>query len=231
MLGMIVVTSMYLRGSCVPLIYLQQVKKFLMEAKLPDPRPLIHVCDRHDFIEEMTGYLYKSSLQKYIEVRIPTLPTYPPPVSLYHDVKTLLRHVFFVLCVCQTTSTFVARRRASLQYSEFVCMNVLCRSGVDVCIACEVCTFVLICLAHHKRKNTACVFWGGVNTTVVWSLIKNEEKWRAKLKKRLRSSPIQHMTNRTQGRRGCISCPQYAVELCAFCVYFWRFDTWRRQLV
>ena len=46
-----------------------QVKKFLMDAKLPDPRPLIHVCDRHDFIEEMTGYLYKSSLQKYIEVR------------------------------------------------------------------------------------------------------------------------------------------------------------------
>ena len=45
-----------------------QVKKFLMDAKLPDPRPLIHVCDRHDFIEEMTGYLYKSSLQKYIEV-------------------------------------------------------------------------------------------------------------------------------------------------------------------
>lgn len=40
-----------------------------MDAKLPDPRPLIHVCDRHDFIEEMTGYLYKSSLQKYIEVR------------------------------------------------------------------------------------------------------------------------------------------------------------------
>lgn len=47
----------------------QQVKKFLMDAKLPDPRPLIHVCDRHDFIEEMTGYLYKSNLQKYIEVR------------------------------------------------------------------------------------------------------------------------------------------------------------------
>lgn len=45
------------------------MKKFLMDAKLPDPRPLIHVCDRHDFIEEMTGYLYKSSLQKYIEVR------------------------------------------------------------------------------------------------------------------------------------------------------------------
>ncbi|KAJ8601991.1 hypothetical protein CTAYLR_002731 [Chrysophaeum taylorii] len=44
------------------------VKDFLMEAKLPDPRPLIHVCDRHDFIEEMTSYLYSNNLQKYIEV-------------------------------------------------------------------------------------------------------------------------------------------------------------------
>lgn len=69
-----------LRGLSSPLVprahslmiafVLWQVKKFLMEAKLPDPRPLIHVCDRHDFIEEMTGYLYKNSLQKYIEVAI-----------------------------------------------------------------------------------------------------------------------------------------------------------------
>ena len=29
----------------------EKVKAFLMDAKLPDPRPLIHVCDRHDFIE------------------------------------------------------------------------------------------------------------------------------------------------------------------------------------
>ncbi|CAM9417931.1 unnamed protein product, partial [Phaeothamnion confervicola] len=46
----------------------EKVKKFLMDAKLPDPRPLIYVCDRFDFIEEMTGYLYKNNLTKYIEV-------------------------------------------------------------------------------------------------------------------------------------------------------------------
>ena len=39
-----------------------------MDAKLPDPRPLIHVCDRHDFVEEMTSYLHSNQLQKYIEV-------------------------------------------------------------------------------------------------------------------------------------------------------------------
>jgi len=45
-----------------------RVKQFLMEAKLPDPRPLIHVCDRFDFVDEMTAYLYGNNAMKYIEV-------------------------------------------------------------------------------------------------------------------------------------------------------------------
>jgi len=45
-----------------------QVKSFLKDAKLADPRPLIHVCDRHDFVEELTEYLYSNSLLQYIEV-------------------------------------------------------------------------------------------------------------------------------------------------------------------
>eukprot|EP01038_Epipyxis_sp_PR26KG_P012690 gene12690-17015_t len=48
----------------------EEVKKFLMEAKLPDPRPLIHVCDRFDFVDELTAYLYSNNLQKYIEVYV-----------------------------------------------------------------------------------------------------------------------------------------------------------------
>ena len=48
----------------------QEVKQFLMEAKLADPRPLIHVCDRFDFVDEMTAYLYGNNLQKYIEVYV-----------------------------------------------------------------------------------------------------------------------------------------------------------------
>merc|ERR1711871_292018 len=47
-----------------------EVKQFLMDAKLPDPRPLIHVCDRFDYVDEMTTYLYTNSLQKYIEVYV-----------------------------------------------------------------------------------------------------------------------------------------------------------------
>ena len=48
----------------------QEVKQFLIEAKLPDPRPLIHVCDRFDFVDEMTVYLHANSMLKYIEVYV-----------------------------------------------------------------------------------------------------------------------------------------------------------------
>eukprot|EP00929_Paragymnodinium_shiwhaense_P056354 TRINITY_DN2820_c0_g1_i2.p1 TRINITY_DN2820_c0_g1~~TRINITY_DN2820_c0_g1_i2.p1 ORF type:complete len:1724 (-),score=606.43 TRINITY_DN2820_c0_g1_i2:339-5510(-) len=46
------------------------VKDFLKEAKLPDPRPLIYVCDLHGYVGELTEYLYKSNLMKYIEVYV-----------------------------------------------------------------------------------------------------------------------------------------------------------------
>jgi len=46
------------------------VKEFLKEAKLPDPRPLIYVCDLHGFVGELTEYLYSNSLMKYIEVYV-----------------------------------------------------------------------------------------------------------------------------------------------------------------
>jgi len=46
------------------------VKEYLKGAKLPDPRPLIHVCDRFDFVDELTEYLYLNSLLQYIEVYV-----------------------------------------------------------------------------------------------------------------------------------------------------------------
>lgn len=48
----------------------EEVKEHLMRAKLPDPRPLIHVCDRFDFVDELTEYLYLNSLLQYIEVYV-----------------------------------------------------------------------------------------------------------------------------------------------------------------
>ncbi|GMP89740.1 hypothetical protein CsSME_00041171 [Camellia sinensis var. sinensis] len=38
-----------------------------MEAKLPDARPLINVCDRFGFIPDLTHYLYTSNMLRYVE--------------------------------------------------------------------------------------------------------------------------------------------------------------------
>merc|ERR1719421_1597731 len=47
-----------------------KVKDFLKSEKLPDPRPLIYVCDLHGYIEELTTYLHSNQLLKYIEVYV-----------------------------------------------------------------------------------------------------------------------------------------------------------------
>lgn len=58
----------------------EEVKEYLKNAKLPDPRPLIHVCDRHDFVDELTEYLYLNSLLQYIEVYVTKVSPGKTPV-------------------------------------------------------------------------------------------------------------------------------------------------------
>jgi len=48
----------------------EEVKEYLKGARLADPRPLIHVCDRFDFVDELTEYLYLNSLLTYVEVYV-----------------------------------------------------------------------------------------------------------------------------------------------------------------
>lgn len=47
-----------------------RVKDFLKDAKLTDPRPLALLCEKHQFIEEMTKYLFtnkqKPALEAYL---------------------------------------------------------------------------------------------------------------------------------------------------------------------
>jgi clathrin heavy chain len=45
-----------------------RVKKFLIDGKFSDPRPLIYLCDKNGFIEELTEYLYTSKQVKCIEI-------------------------------------------------------------------------------------------------------------------------------------------------------------------
>eukprot|EP00271_Cylindrocystis_brebissonii_P014176 TRINITY_DN35436_c0_g1_i1.p1 TRINITY_DN35436_c0_g1~~TRINITY_DN35436_c0_g1_i1.p1 ORF type:complete len:1694 (-),score=426.59 TRINITY_DN35436_c0_g1_i1:500-5581(-) len=45
----------------------ERTKNFLMESKLPDARPLINVCDRFNFVPDLTHYLYTNNMLRYIE--------------------------------------------------------------------------------------------------------------------------------------------------------------------
>ncbi|KAG5522272.1 hypothetical protein RHGRI_034454 [Rhododendron griersonianum] len=45
----------------------EKTKNFLMEAKLPDARPLINVCDCFGFVPDLTHYLYWNNMLRYIE--------------------------------------------------------------------------------------------------------------------------------------------------------------------
>ncbi|MEW5307198.1 MAG: hypothetical protein WDW36_009606 [Sanguina aurantia] len=45
----------------------ERVKAFLMEAKLPDARPLINVCNRFDMVGDLTQYLFTNNMLRYIE--------------------------------------------------------------------------------------------------------------------------------------------------------------------
>ncbi|EFJ13237.1 hypothetical protein SELMODRAFT_157554 [Selaginella moellendorffii] len=45
----------------------EKTKNFLMEARLPDARPLINVCDRFGYVPDLTHYLYSNNMLRYIE--------------------------------------------------------------------------------------------------------------------------------------------------------------------
>merc|ERR1719311_1033253 len=48
----------------------EEVRDFLKEARLPDQRPLINVCDRFEMVEDLTHFLYSNNMSKYIELYV-----------------------------------------------------------------------------------------------------------------------------------------------------------------
>ena len=45
----------------------KRVLEFFLDKRLVDPRPFIILCDKHDFIEDLTKYLYKNKLTRFLE--------------------------------------------------------------------------------------------------------------------------------------------------------------------
>eukprot|EP00217_Crustomastix_stigmatica_P007377 CAMPEP_0183790040 /NCGR_PEP_ID=MMETSP0803_2-20130417/775_1 /TAXON_ID=195967 /ORGANISM="Crustomastix stigmata, Strain CCMP3273" /LENGTH=1665 /DNA_ID=CAMNT_0026034229 /DNA_START=270 /DNA_END=5267 /DNA_ORIENTATION=+ len=59
----------------------EATKTFLMEAKLPDARPLMNVCDRYGFVHDLTTYLFNNNMMRYIEGYVQKVnPTNAPVV-------------------------------------------------------------------------------------------------------------------------------------------------------
>jgi clathrin heavy chain len=54
----------------------------MQEAKLNDQLPLIIVCDRFDFVHDLVLYLYRNSLQKYIEIYVQKVNASRTPVVM-----------------------------------------------------------------------------------------------------------------------------------------------------
>ena len=48
----------------------EATKQFLMDARLPDARPLINVCDRHGMVPDLTAFLWSTGQAKYIEAYV-----------------------------------------------------------------------------------------------------------------------------------------------------------------
>uniref|UniRef100_A0A6A7FZ08 Clathrin heavy chain n=1 Tax=Hirondellea gigas TaxID=1518452 RepID=A0A6A7FZ08_9CRUS len=59
----------------------ERVKSFLLEVNMKDPRPLIYVCDRHGFVEELTNHLYSKNMYPFIEAYVQKMnPSATPKV-------------------------------------------------------------------------------------------------------------------------------------------------------
>lgn len=93
----------------------ERVKNFLKEAKLTDQLPLIIVCDRFDFVHDLVLYLYRNSLQKYIEI-------YVQKVSLFSlillslqikDLRHLWQFTGNVCSICGVDTVRICRTSAT----------------------------------------------------------------------------------------------------------------------
>lgn len=47
-----------------------RTKEFLKEARLTNMWPLINVCDKYDFIQELVEYLYNNGQLKYVDAYV-----------------------------------------------------------------------------------------------------------------------------------------------------------------
>lgn len=86
----------------------EKTKNFLMEANLPDARPLINVCDRFGFVPDLTHYLYSSNMLRYIEGYVQKVRSLRTPYHCHYDVHFLIHfeelqsHFAFMISIAKS---------------------------------------------------------------------------------------------------------------------------------
>lgn len=79
-----------------------RVKDFLKDGKFSDPRPLIYLCDKHGYIDELTRYLYTTKQMRCIEIYLFKVNSNATPHVLgalidmdcdETQIKVLLKHI------------------------------------------------------------------------------------------------------------------------------------------
>jgi clathrin heavy chain len=66
-----------------------EVKEYLLQQNLKDPRPLIHVCDRFGYVDELTHYLFNKNMFSFIEAYVQRMnaKATPPVVGALLDLN------------------------------------------------------------------------------------------------------------------------------------------------
>jgi clathrin heavy chain len=60
----------------------EEVRDFLMEQKLPDQLPLVIVCDRFNFVDKLTQYLYQNGQSNFIEAYVQQINPANTPIVI-----------------------------------------------------------------------------------------------------------------------------------------------------
>ena len=75
----------------------EKTKNFLMEAKRPDARRLINVCDRFGVVPDLTHYLYTNNMLRYIEGYVQKVLFEPSFDNLKCPLGSLLMFFFWLI--------------------------------------------------------------------------------------------------------------------------------------
>ncbi|OAF63664.1 hypothetical protein A3Q56_08633, partial [Intoshia linei] len=106
----------------------ERVKNFLKSANLSDLLPLIIVCDRFNFIQELILHLYRNDLEKYIEIfvtkvnsqRLPEVAGALLDVNCPEDtIKSLLVNVHGTYSTKELVEAVEKRNRLNILQSFF----------------------------------------------------------------------------------------------------------------